>query len=400
MIPLTHRSKTSRPFFKSLAVGAMVFCGALSPVLAQTDGSPAKSSPSWGTIDVGAKYVGWQSNSPLPDNGWEVLTPLTLSAVPWSGGRVYAQTEFAAGNYTDSVAGTETLTLRNFSDTVVGLEANFKNFSVPSLLNIAVNIPTGNPAWETQQSRSMIPTEFIDSDYRGRGFGMSLLYGLSLPAGGQQFGIAAGYMYTGAFNPYYGQPGFQTEQLKLGDSVFLSVNRAADQGGGQSDFIRLSAFYFLPTQEDGSNLLQMGPNLNASYGWSNPKAFSFEAGAQYFLPTEQAVNGQLVPGSNGSLGTRFYLYPSYAFGDLTVLARAKYILANDYPASNAFYDGGGFLLGLEPSLQFKLDTRSSLRFSTGYDFVLWQNGAYDSLGSRVNLEYGYWTFGTYYEVNL
>ncbi len=379
----------------SFALLAIVFFGCLTSVLAQTENPPAKAPAPWGTLDLGVQGVGWQSNSPLPDNGWEVLTPLTLSVIPWNGGRVFAQTEYAAGNYTDSQDGTtETISLRHFSDTVLGLQTDFKSFDLPSILSVGINIPTGNSAWETQQTNSIVPTEFIDSDYRGRGFGTSLLYGLSLQAGGEQFGLAAGYMYTGAFNPYYGEVGSPAEQLKLGDSVFLSLNRLADHGGGQSDVIRLSAFYFLSTKLDGSNLLTMGPNLNASYGWSNPKAFSFEVGGQYFLPT------QMVSQSNGSLGTRFYLTPSYAFGDFTVLAQVKYILANDYPIGNSFYDGGGFLLGLEPSYQLKLDASSHLKFSVGYDFIVWQNADTDQQLNRVNVDYGHWTFGTHYEVSL
>ncbi len=382
----------SKPFALSRSFfGLIIFLLILSasPSLAQT----AKAqSPTWGALDIGLQGVGWQSNSPLPDNGSEFLTPLTFSVIPWTGGQIFAQTEFAAGSYTDSLLGTpETLHLSHFSDTVLGFETNFKSFNLPSLLSAGINIPTGNPAWETQQTNSIVPTEFIDSDYRGRGFGVNLLYGLSFQAGSEQFGAAAGYMYTGAFSPYYGQ----TSQLKLGDSAFLSLNHISDHGAGQSDVIRLSAFYFLPTSQDNSHLLTMGPNLNASYGWSNPKAFSFEAGIQYFLKTQQ------VTGSNGSLGTRFYLTPSYAFGDLILSARGKYILANDYPTSDiANYDGGGFLVGLEPSYVFKLDAASKLLFSAGYDYVVWRNAAPDQSFNRVDVDYGHWTFGTHYEVNL
>ncbi len=407
MIPTAFMKQKVSFLLRSLrgfcfVVLVLALFGKDSLLLAQAEDSPAKTPVPWGTLDIGAQGVGWETNSSpsFPDNGWELLTPLTLSAIPWTGGRIFAQTEYAAGDYTDSADGTETLSLRHFSDTVLGFETDFKSFNLPSLLSVGINIPTGDPAWETEQSNSIVPTEFIDSDYRGRGFGTSLLYGLSLQAGGEQFAMAAGYMYTGAFNPYYGQVGSLTEQLKLGDSVFLSLNRLVNHSGGQSDVIRLSAFYFLPTQLNGSNLLEMGPNLNASYCWSNPKAFSFEAGAQYFLPTQSAVNGQLVSGSNDSLGARFYLTPSYAFGDFTLLGRAKYILANDYPESDPLYDGGGFLLGLEPSYRLKLDASSHLKFSAGYDFVLWQNGSYDSLGDRVNVEYGRLTLGTYYEVSL
>ncbi len=381
--PIVHASRAV-----CLAVMALILCGRLFPALTQTTNPQAP----WGSIDIGAKGVGWESNSPNPDNGWEFLTPLTLSVIPWQGGKIYGQTEYAAGSYTDSVAGTETLNLSHLSDTVLGFETNFKSFNMPSLLSLGINIPTGNSAWELEQSKSIIPVEFIDTDYRGRGFGTSLLYGLSFQAGSDQYGAAAGYMYTGAFNPYYGQVG-ATEQLKLGDSAFLSLNRAVDHGGGQNDIIRLSAFYFLPTMVNGSSYLTMGPNLNASYGWSNPKAFSFEAGVQYFMTTQQSI------GPNGALGTRFYFNPSYAIGDLVISAQSKYILANDYPAG-PYYDGGGLLLGLEPSYRLKLDSSSALKFMAGYDFVLWRNADLDSQGGVVNLEYGHWTFETHYEVNL
>ena len=389
----------SRPIVCAfLAVLALALSGRLFTVLAQT----ANPQAPWGSIDIGAKGVGWESNSPNPDNGSELLTPLTLSVIPWQGGKIYGQTEYAVGNYTDSAAGTgtETLHLNHFSDTVLGFETNFKSFNLPSLLSVGINIPTGDSAWELQQSQSIIPVEFIDTDYRGRGFGTDLLYGISFQAGSEQYGAAAGYMYTGAFNPYYGQGGATAQQLKLGDSAFLSLNRAVDHGGGQSDIIRFSAFYFLPTSANGSKQLTMGPNLNASYGWSNPKAFSFEAGLQYFMTTQQSI------GPNGALGTRFYFNPSYAFGDFVVSAQSKYILANSYPlmSNNStidpYYDGGGLLLGLEPSYRLKLDATSALKFMAGYDFVLWRNVDTDLQGGIVNLEYGHWTFETHYEVNL
>ncbi len=351
-------------------------------------------------MDLGAQYVGWSSSSAYPFNGSELLAPLSLAVTPWNDARLYGQTEFANGNYTDSVAGTQTFNLSNLSDTVIGLEAGFKSFSMPSIANIAVNLPTGNPSWEFEQTNSIVPIEFIDSDYRGRGFGMSFLYGFSLQAGNEQYGFAAGYLFAGAFNPNYGiwAPG---EALKLGDSTFLSLNRVVDHGGGENDIIRLSAFYFLPTEASGTDLLQMGPNVNASFAWNNPRAFSFEVGGQYYFPTANAdVNGTLVPEPQSALAPRFYFYPSYGLGDLTLSGRAKYILANGFDPANPLYDGGGFLLGIGPSYRFKLDASSALRVNGGFDYVLWQNGGFDENGGRVNLSYAHWTFGTHYEVNL
>ena len=304
------------------------------------------------------------------------------------------------------MAGTETLSLTGLTDSVLGFETDFRSFSLPSILNLSVNLPTGNTGWETQQSNSIVPTQFIDSDYRGRGFGMSLLYGLAFQAGKEQYGVAAGYLYSGAFNPYYGQAASPV-QLKLGDSLYLSANHTSDHGGGESDVIRLSAFYFLPTMEDGSNLLQMGPNLNASYGWNNPRGFSFEAGGQYFMPILQpGANGQLSAEPYSSFGPRFYFNPSYSWGDLLLAGRVKYNLANGYPPNlsngtpNPLYDGGGILAGLEPSYKLKLDSASFLKFSASYDYVVYSNGSYDTQGDRVNIEYGHWTVGTQYEAHL
>lgn len=366
--------------------------------------SNAPAIATWGSMDLGIQYVGWSSSYAQPYNGSEILVPMTFSVIPWKGGKIYAQTQFTNGNYTDSASSsTETLNLTNVTDTVVGFQTDLKSFGLPSLINVGLNIPTGDPTWETKQTASIVPTEFINGDYRGRGFGLSLLYGLALPAGSEQYGIAGGYMYSGAFNPNFGQGA--PDQLKLGDSFFISMNRVARHGDGQSDVIRVSAFYFLPTQErqpgdeTASDLLQMGPNLNLSYGWNNPQAFSFEVGTQYFFPMNQVLGGQLTPEPKNSLGSRFYANPSYSFGDLSFAGRLKYILPNGYSPSDFLrYDGGGFTVGLEPSLRLKLDPFSALRISTSYDYVFFNNGSYDLAGDRVNVEYGHWTFGTHYEV--
>ena len=374
-----------------------VYFAVVSAALAQSGGNPSAAQ-----IDLGVRYVGWDSSYAAPYNGSEILAPLTVSLTPWKGGRIFGQTEFAQGNYTDSATGaTQNLSLSGLSDTVLGFETAFNSFALPSILNLGVNIPTGNSSWETQQSNSIVPTDFVDSDYRGRGWGLSLLYGLSIPAGSEQYGVAGGYLYSGAFNPSYGL-GTVSEQLKLGDSFFVSLNHATDRGQGQIDVLRLSAFYFLNTQVNGSTLMQMGPNLNASYGWQNPKALSFEVGGQYYFPAQQLnAGGQLSNEPYNSLGPRFYLTSGYNFGDWALGARAKYVLPNGYPRSptDALYNGGGFLLGLEPTYKVKLDAQSALRFSGSFDYVSGIT-ALDSSGNFANVSYGRWTFGTHYEVNL
>jgi hypothetical protein len=282
---------------------------------------------------------------------------------------------------------------------VAGFEASFNSFNLPSILNVGFNLPTGDPSWETRQTNSMIPTEFIDSRYRGRGFGMSAFYGFSIPAGKEQYALALGYMYSGAFNPNYGL-GAQAEQLKLGDAMFLSLNRVVDQGSGQSGILRLTAFYFLPTLQDGQNLLQMGPNVNAYYTWSNPKGFSLEMGGQYFFPNQQGVNGQLQTEPYNSYGPRFYLMPSLGLGSLSLVVRMKYILGNGYPQSDPFYDGGGCLVGAGPSYLLSLDGVSTVKLTAGFDYVVAHNYAQDAALDRVDMDFTHWTIGTTYEVRL
>ena len=367
---------------------------------------PAQAASAPIKLELGAEYVGWDSTySPsTPFNGSEVLVPLTLSADAFPGVKIYGQTEFARGSYTDSANfNTETFSLTALSDTVLGFMGGFKSFSLPSIINVGLNIPTGDPTWETKQGNSVIPTYLVDSDYRGRGWGLSAFYGVSLPAGKEQYGFAAGYLYSGAFNPFFDQAD-PAEQLKLGDSVFLALNRTTDRGNGQMDVIRLSGFYFLPTQLNGSDLMELGPAVNLSYGWQNPKAFSFEVGAQYFFPLQQESAGQLSQESYNSLGPRLYLAPSYVWGNWTFVGGIKYVLANGYPLDNpqysALYVGGGLLLGLEPSYKVNLDKASSLRFSASFSYVDVFNGAYDASGNRSDVAYGRWTLGTHYEVNF
>src|SRR5258707_493973 len=140
-----------------------------------------------GQLNLGAQFQGWNSNYAPPANisGWEIWAPISMNFKLDSGINVYAQGEFGNEGYTyiDDKGNGGTTYLTAFSDTVVGGEFNFKSFSAPSVLNVGINLPTGDPTWEAKQIGSNIPTQFIDSRYRGRGLGFSAMYGLSFPAG-------------------------------------------------------------------------------------------------------------------------------------------------------------------------------------------------------------------------
>ncbi len=357
-----------------------------------------------GQLSVGGQFDSWSGNyvnpdgSPAPNGGWELWAPLSLSVKVDTGLSFYGQTGYGNGKYTDP-SGSGTIYLNNFSDTVIGTEIAFKSFSVPSILNIGLNLPTGDQTWELKQIASSISTDFINSRYRGRGLGVSAMYGLSFPMGGSEIGVAAGYSYSGTFDPAIGTAA-DSGQLKLGDALFMAFNHVQSFSGNQSQIIRLSAFYFLSTQQNSSNVYQAGPNINASYSWINPTAFSFDFGGQYYFPSQLPIGGQFVTESHNSIGPRFYLSPSYAFGDLAIAVVAKYVLQNGYAITDLLYNGGGFLFGIDPSYRLKLDESSALKFTAGYDYVVTLDSGLDASGNKTNTLFNNWTFGTSYEVKF
>jgi hypothetical protein len=355
-----------------------------------------------GELGLGVQGDGWNSNYPTQNNGYDILVPLTLAYKANPNVNLYGQTEFASGSYTDSVSGTETINLNNISDTVVGGEVHFKTGSLPSIVNIGINLPTGDPTWETKEIASSIPTEFVDSRYRGRGLGFSALYGISLPEGKGEYGVAGGFLYSGAFNPSYGLNAGPNNSLNLGDAAFLALNHVQPHSEDENEIVRFSVYQSFPSAQNGQNVFELGTNFNASYNWSNPKAFSFELGAQAYLPSERANNlGYLVQESSNSYCPRFYITPSYAFGDFVVAAEAKYIMQNDYSPGNLYYDGGGWLLSLTPSYRFKLDDASSFKVLASFTDVYALNlGPYNGNVNSANVNFNLWTVSTSYEMKL
>ncbi len=356
--------------------------------------------PTIGQLTLGVTGDMWDSNYSPATNGWEVLFPMSGFVSLWKDTAIYAKSEFANGNYV--FQGGAPLNLTAFSDTTVGGEIGFKTFDLNSVVNISFNIPTGNSAWESQTAAANIPEEFVDDRYQGRGFGASGLYGVSIPMDKSRIGVATGYIYSSDYNPYFGLS-VPAQDLKLGDSVFLSLNRVTPMGASEAEIIQASGFYFLPTQVAGQNFLWTGPNINLSYGWKDPTAFSFELGAQVYLPGQTAVGGQWTPDSSYSYGPRFYLNPSYALGDFTLNGRIKYVLANGYGVNSTdplhSYDGGGFLLGIEPSFKLKLDESGmSIKIWASYDNINALGGGRDSQGNLVNVLYELWTLGTNYAI--
>ncbi len=364
-----------------------------------------------GQLSLGFVYDGWNSdylNQSLAstNSGYELWVPVALSLNLAPGFQAYGQGLFGNGSYTYSPDGinNQTLNLSNLADSTLGGELQFKSFGYASLLNVNLNLPTGDQTWETKQYQSIIPTEFMDYRFRGRGFGVNALYALSLPMGKNSLGIGAGYFHTGSYDAT-GAPGYS---LQLGDNLFLGLNYVQPGQGGYKEIARVSCYYSLTTQVDGENEYQLGTNLNASYSWINPRGLSLDAGAQYYLSdqTPQGFNSSVLSTESAYYAPRLYAAPSYSFGDLKLAGQVKYVFANAYPETtngdlNPRYFGGGWLFGAGPSWKWTLDDRSSLNFFGAYDFVLQNNAAWNSDQTTLsNATYNYWTVGTSYQVTL
>ncbi|MGH7738975.1 MAG: hypothetical protein ACREL1_02405 [bacterium] len=353
-----------------------------------------------GMLSLGAQYDGWSAvNTALPVTGAEFTAPFSARFKLNDAFGLFGQTEFAATNDTGTSDGStpSSYSPADLSDSVLGTDIHFENFGLSAMLNLSLNLPTGNQDWETKQMISSIPTEFIDSRYRGRGFGFNAMYGVSIPAGKtSQLGVALGYLFSGSYNTT------EIPDLDLGDSIFLGINRVEVFAGQKTSSIRLSTLFFLPTTENGTQSIEEGLNLNASYSFNDPSGFSYEVGGQFFTPAKRAaaLGGSLETESHNSLGQRLYAAPSLAFGQWTISGLVKYVTPNDYAESSALYDGGGWLLGLTPTWRAPLNAVSDLKFTAGYDFVIARNAGSVSGGGKADIDYNYWQFGTNYEIKL
>jgi hypothetical protein len=361
-----------------------------------------------GLVTFGPLYSGWNAvNTIGPYGGFDLLTPLNVSYAPNSKWNLYGQTAFADGQYTDSLYQTETQYLYALTQTVLGSQLCFTSFGLPSMAELDLTIPTGDPTWETKEIAASVPIIFINSRYADEGWGVSGLYALTFPdTKSVTFGAAAGYTYAGPYYPDYGA--LLDTQFKIGDSYFLAFNRVESFPGQKSSTFRFAAMAFQPTLENGLTDFQLGPNFTASYSFYDPAGFSWGVGgliytlAQRYYPNS---SGLTVYGFEpyGSSGQQFYVTPSYAFGNFTLGGMAKFVTADGYPLWDAsgLYDGGGWLFALNPAYFVPLDKGSALNFSGGVDYILAHNAAYDPYTAQpVDVRYWFWTLTALYEFKI
>ena len=284
-----------------------------------------------GQISLGFAYDGWNSDYKTTSGlntvyGSELWVPLSLNLNLAKGVQAYGQGLFGNGTYTyppDNTGTNANVNLTNLADSVIGTEIQFNSFGYASLLNVSFNLPTGDSTWENKQTNAIIPTEFMDYRYRGRAFGFDMLYALSIPAGKNSLGLGGGFTYSNAFTDS------PLESVQLGDTAFLVLNFVQPGMNGYKEIARLSGYYSLTTQIDGTDDFQLGTNLNASYSWFNPNGLSLDTGVMYFFPCRRLdENNQLVTEADNYYAPRLYAAPSFSVGEIKIAAQVKYVFQN------------------------------------------------------------------------
>ncbi|HXL73521.1 MAG TPA: hypothetical protein VN963_07860, partial [bacterium] len=91
---------------------------------------------------------------------------------------------------------------------------------------------------------------------------------------------------------------------------------------------------------------------------------------------------------------------TYVFGDFSLMGIVKYIFQNNYAPGAEYYNGGGFLVGIEPTYRLRMGEDSSLKFSAGLDDVYANNYGVDVNGNLTNVNFLFWTVSTSYEMKL
>ncbi len=248
---------------------------------------------------------------------------------------------------------------------------------------------------------------FLPGRYSDEGWGVSGLYGVSLPEGKSvKYGAALGYYYFGTYDPNAG--GLQDIQFKVGDSFFLALNRTEMFPANQSSVFRLTATAARPTYENGITDYQLGPNLSGSYSFYDPAGFCWGLGAQVYSLAQRHYfdsSGNPIFGTEpfGSSGAQFYVTPGYNISNLSLTGLFKFVTVNGYPLwdSSGLYNGGGWLFGLNPGYFLPLDKQTALSLTGGFDYIIAHNAAYDfSLNEAVDLRYVYWTLGATYQIKI
>jgi len=317
-----------------------------------------------------------------------------------------ADTSFVMGDYEQTAVDTSPASSykpSQFSDSSLSAAMNFH--LGPSLLSSvsgALNIPTGNSAWESQSENGAIPFLFEPSFYHGRGWGGSFFWGVTSTEEAFHWGMGAGYLLTTTYN--VGLAG--ESDFNPGDSLLV----VGSLGGKLSETEQLgmrvihtfafeskvtdAAFKFTSAESTvlaGQWLSRLGADrfvLNASYSF-------YSRGMVADTVTSLQVREQ-----ENFLGDRLEIRPflGYQAGPGVALESGlvwKRIFPNGYSAADTgHYQAGGNLFGAEQSLTLTMDSGVFLNFAGLYHLILDEKSALDAGNNLTDVAYNRITFGT------
>jgi hypothetical protein len=360
--------------------------GSVSPLQAAMD------------LDLGVVYHTWNSN--FQAEGYETLLPLSFMYRSHNGlFQVSASTAFVQGHYEskDLGFGGSEFKGNRLTDSTIGLGLAAPVGSFDSALAVQANLPTGDKRWENLSSPSYVPVAFESSLYRGRGFGLSGIYGLSKNLGGHWNAmLSGGYLYSSAVDS-----GLEWGKIQPGSYALVgaALTRRTD-----STLFRLKATQYLAQNtKAGDDSIYRAPS-------DMVLALKLETGTsvRFLLDTTYSFYGKakilepevgLITEDEASLGNRFQIHPALEYGmgsklRWTTGATLKVALANNYPTTDNLYNGGGTLVGIEQGLKWLMGKSVFTKYSVSYNRITSFDAAYDANGLFTDVTYNDVSFGT------
>ena len=379
--------------------------------------SPHVSSTTGG-FSIGGQFWSWAPNFPMAPSQNEFYLPVSLWVNASRNFSLYFQTELGvdtAISYSYPY-GITNPTYANLSGTTVGAQIKLGSGPVQPFVNLGFNLPSGDTSLSNIQYE--LPPEFVDVRYQGVTFGISALAGIEISDGSIEYTLRAGYMDPGVFNQTFDLPQGNINNSRNNDTFLLSVNRTQSFENDKTQDFGLWVLAYDPLQSGGMPYFQLGPSFDFYYRLKNPLGFSLDSGVQLFvnsqigLPIFHPVGlygyftyGPLASEPHNFRGPRLYLNPSIAIKQVTLAFQVHYLFPNDYPLGsfygyNAYYDGGGWLLGFGPVWRIPTGEKSAIKLSANYQKIIQQNAAVDINSNSVDLLYDVFQFGVKYEIGF
>ena len=365
------------------------------------DSGPSITQGTANELNIGGQVWAWGMNVSGNYGGTEFYVPAFISINPAPDLSLYAQSEFGYSQ-TDALYfyPPTNNSFSGLSDTNLGAKWRATSGSAQPFVNLGVNLPTGQRSVRALQF--LVPSEFVDARYQGVTFGLSLLAGVKFPDGEGEYRVEAGYMSPGVFNTTFDIPPGNTAYSEFEDTFLLSAGYAQNFKDGPNQAFGAWFLFHDAGNYGGLSNYEYGPNIDLYYQWRDPKAFSLEAGAADFLPSQITTgpSGGLTTEPDNSRGPRLYLNPSYTKGQVAFDAWINHVFANNYPQTDVNFDGGGWLLGIGPIWTITGADHTALKLSAAYNKIIVADGTFDSMGNRVDLQYDLFKLGADYEIDF